>query len=252
MLCSFSTWQDVYVGADPAPQSGPDHPRSPGHAHPFAPAPRRSAPPPRPTPLPPTPRARPVLRGAGARCSAPRPWCSRSWPPTWPPSRTPTRSTRAATSSSDTALLDKLPSGSGSKQWWDQVVIGKDRWQLRRDGVIYKNGLLLYKLPRFNPSIGAFFLFVDLEIAEVDGQQVVYALSEDGRIFVNGPDNTPIQLLPFSVNPETGFNDFWGFREMDAHEGEIWSLRSDGRIYRGAGTEYVYDFGNVTSQQPYL
>lgn len=174
-------------------------------------------------------------------------------------------------------VLDKLPGSfdpddeggetNAEQAWVDMVVVGADRYALRADGLVRKNGGKLFNLPwtPIDPLYAALavmgeevwalrgdglvmrdkkvyaeypaegFPFVDIEV--VGGH--VYALALDGAVFVD----TEEQIVAFDMrgDPPTpgplggtdglSFFTLWLDIEIAAN-GDVYALRSDGILTR--------------------
>jgi len=133
--------------------------------------------------------------------------------------------------------LDKLPSGfkpatnENSFQKWTRLAVVPnlplnvaDRFALRLDGKVYKNGASLYSLPFVTLTNGTIPQWVGLSVA----LSSVYAIRQDGLLSTDGTDT--IQYAPGA----------FFFTNCLAVGGNIYSLRSDGTVYRNLGaTPYL-------------
>ncbi len=123
--------------------------------------------------------------------------------------------------------VDKLK-GAGSNQngdafdpnsWWDIAVDGPDRYTIRRDGRVAKNGKKIKELNDSDPWIA---------IAAANGSWAAVRkkgrVSQDGEILVKYQDGGSL------------------FSDVLIRDGEIWALRADGRLFRGLDEEPVFFF----------
>ncbi len=179
-------------------------------------------------------------------------------------------------------VLDKLPGNydpedeadpNAEQIWVDLVVIGADRYALRGDGIVRKNGAKLFKLP-WTPADPLWvkmtvvddvvwavradgvvtrdkkifaelpadgFPFVDIEIAP-NGD--VQTLTIDGVVFVNDDDvdfaldlrGDPLIPGPLGEPNGTPFFAAWVDIEI-AEDGVTYGLRADGLMQRGTAVE---------------
>ena len=133
--------------------------------------------------------------------------------------------------------LEKLPSklnpGNATtigESWWDIHVEGPDRWALRLDGRVQKNGELLHDFSI--DDLTALWLSL-----AVNGDEL-WALRTDGGL---GRDGVVVQVLPVEPpDPETQGEFF--FQQIVALDGDIYALRSDGSVYRNLGLDPVLRF----------
>ncbi len=114
--------------------------------------------------------------------------------------------------------LDPDKSQNTEQRWWDLAVLGPDRYALRLDGRVAKNGKNLYKLP--------FVLFAGAPVWS--GLSVtaahVYAVRTDGQLFDNGVDKVNL--------PENSFF----FQRCLGIDPDVYALRSDGAIFKNVTT----------------
>ena len=162
--------------------------------------------------------------------------------------------------------LDSLPHGSTSDEetWWDLFVKGPDRWLIRGDGKISKNGETFFSLQddqkwrgivvdgldeflalslggRVSNSGG---ILVDYTAGEfafkdivTDGTNV-YVLKSNGAVFhVPDPDGSPIIKFdgpPGKISGASGDGEaadtVWVRLHINPVTGDLWALRQDGRI----------------------
>ncbi len=114
-----------------------------------------------------------------------------------------------------------------SQRWDDLVVRGADRFALRRDGELYRNGKRLHRLPF---SLAEPFEWVSLALGEG-----VFAIRQDGIIAVNGRAVIGLPLL--------GDNEFlFAFRQTLELDSDLFSLRADGALFKNASSTPLYRF----------
>jgi hypothetical protein len=131
-------------------------------------------------------------------------------------------------------VLDSLPtdfeSGSdanGQQRWVELIVKGSDRYVLRRDGLLFKNGRKLYTL-LYEPAAPAEWVSL-----AVDGASV-YAIRQDGLLANNGKLAAQLPTLKDGVHIL--------FRQVLASGGDVYCLRFDGSVFRNASTTPIYQF----------
>lgn len=107
--------------------------------------------------------------------------------------------------------------------WRDLAILDGSRYALRGDGLIYRNGAKLFRLP-FDPILGA--PWTQLEV--VSG--TTYALRQDGEIAVSGG-------VVGSV-PPGGF----AFASLEVVSNATYSLRSDGAVFKNTGSTPIFTF----------
>jgi hypothetical protein len=107
-------------------------------------------------------------------------------------------------------------------------VEGSDRYALRYDGLIYKNGAKLYNLVYVtNPLIVWISMTVD--------QGTVYAIRQDGPIAVNGEITVTL--------PIKGAQDLnYAFTKIIRRGGTTYSLRWDGAVYQNGIQTPIFKF----------
>ena len=122
-------------------------------------------------------------------------------------------------------------SGSGKtgddfdkNSWWDIAVDGPDRYTIRRDGRVAKNGAKIKELNDSNPWIA---------IAATGGTWAAIRkqgrVSQEGTVVVKYKDGSSI------------------FTDVLIRDGEIWGLRADGRVFRGLNEDPVFFFNQSSS-----
>lgn len=175
--------------------------------------------------------------------------------------------------------LDKLPGGfdaddPGDSQpeqaWRDLAVVGADRYALRADGIVRKNGGKHLNLP-WTPGDPVYvamavdagvvyalradglvmrdkkvfvdlptdgFPFVDIEIAP-DG--TVYSMAVDGAVFANDDDELVVldmrgdPLVPGPLGEEDAASPFTAWTDLEVSDaGALYALRADGIVTRAA------------------
>jgi hypothetical protein len=125
-------------------------------------------------------------------------------------------------------LLEKSPGAydatnqsdpNGEQRYLDLAVVGKDRYALRLDGRVQKNGSKLHQLPFVFGAGPAWFRM------HVDEVGTVYALRSDGMVVCNGQTLAEHDGEAFvdivTVPPAT-----------EGAQPDIYSLRVDGSIFR--------------------
>jgi hypothetical protein len=134
-------------------------------------------------------------------------------------------------------VLDKLPSefdpempNQNQFQKWQRLVVsGADRYALRLDGKLYKNGKSLYKLVTTVTTANGPVSLAWLGLAV--GESGVYALREDGLLSLNGTNAVTLPAGGFFfttclavTNPD------------DSTMSDVYSLRSDGAVFKNTLT----------------
>ena len=125
-------------------------------------------------------------------------------------------------------LLDSLP---GSK-WLDLVVDGPDRYAIRNNGRVYKNGIELYKLNCDTGNNNKVNEGDWIGIELVDGE--LWALSDRGYV-ARGPD-----CVGKLDEGDYHFVDF--FAGSTDGMANVWSLRSDGFLYVNTVVGPIFQF----------
>ncbi len=137
----------------------------------------------------------------------------------------------------EAALLETLPGGydpkdlfspKGTSRWTDVAVSGADRYALRLDGLVERNGETLHELP---------FQIADYlwNKLVVDGD-AVHAVRSDGALSVDGAE--PLEF------PDDGYI----FLDVAATGGRVYALRSDGSVFADDQVDAVVDFDGVKSK----
>ena len=134
-------------------------------------------------------------------------------------------------------VLDKLPSGysSGSatkteERWWALDVVGPNRWALRLDGRLFKNGKKLFDLPFSS------FAFLPFWVALDAVGEDVHTLSQAGLRAKNG-----VAVVNYAETDQA--NKAWPFSAILAPpdglptNGAVLALRSDGAVFAGTGVD---------------
>ncbi|MDG2149343.1 MAG: putative Ig domain-containing protein [Planctomycetota bacterium] len=132
-------------------------------------------------------------------------------------------------------VLDKLsakydaedPETFGEK-WWDLLIDGADRYALRQDGRIQKNGTVIDQLPFTSVFDGSW-----VQLATTSGQ--LWALSNDGNL---ARDGIIVETLPRE--------DFY-FHSIVARGDDVFSMRSDGAIFRNTEPTALMQFSGGLS-----
>jgi hypothetical protein len=125
--------------------------------------------------------------------------------------------------------LDNLHSPKGPERWIDLVVEGSDRYSLRIDGRIERNGALFRELD-FAVSDYIWNRLI------VDGG-AVHAVRSDGLLAVDG------------AQPVLFENDVYVFVDLLALNGRVYALRSDGSVFVDDQVDCIGKFsgGGTTS-----
>ncbi|HEX5010823.1 MAG TPA: hypothetical protein VFY71_10505 [Planctomycetota bacterium] len=127
-------------------------------------------------------------------------------------------------------VLDSMPSsfdsstGEGEFETWTALAVaGPDRFALRRDGKLFKNGKKLYQ---FNMATDGFNIFTWHGLAA--SVNAVHALRQEGLLNSNGVDvvTYPRDVFFFS---KLAVN-------TDAAADTVFALRSDGSVFSGTTT----------------
>jgi len=126
--------------------------------------------------------------------------------------------------------IDDLPSSfdeddpidtDSEQRWWAMYVRGSDRYALRLDGRLNKNGVKLYQLNDEDDT------WIDLAVTADDD---VWALRQDGRLSRN---NTNVGDLTAGS---------FGFTAQTTDGVSAYSLRADGAVYRDNITTKLFAF----------
>jgi hypothetical protein len=136
------------------------------------------------------------------------------------------------------AVLDKLPSkfdpatfATFEQAWRDVVVDGADRYAIRFDGLVHKNGAALDTL-----SFQSFSQGVWINIHVLDGN--VWALRTDGALARDGFIAQQFDVEP--PDPKTQPDYF--FQRLVSIGADIFALRSDGAIFRNLELAPIFQF----------
>ncbi|MBK9388044.1 MAG: hypothetical protein IPN34_24770 [Planctomycetes bacterium] len=122
--------------------------------------------------------------------------------------------------------------GSAGGDLQDQAVVGPDLFHLRGDGVVWKNGLREFENP---VAVGGTGRWIKIAADDVGN---IFCLESSGRQTQRG---AVIADLPNDGNLRT-------YVDLEFADDALWSLRDDGKVYRG-GVEF-YAFGSTpTSSQ---
>ncbi len=127
---------------------------------------------------------------------------------------------------------DKASDPKLDQRWWDMVIKGEDRYALRLDGRIEKNGALEMTL-----STDTGTAWVALVLTDADE---LYALRTDGRI---SRDGTALVNLPGktfncpSVNSTTAF----AYVDLISNGTDVFALRSDGAIFKNTTITPIFE-----------
>jgi len=134
-------------------------------------------------------------------------------------------------------LLEKLPgqfnpavATTFGQAWWDIAVDGSDRYALRLDGKVQRNGEPLESFEFTSPAD------VWASLALMDGH--VWALRTDGTL---GQDGVTVQNFPVTP-PQPDVNPEFFFLRLVAFDGHLYSLRSDGSVFRDSELTPVVAF----------
>jgi hypothetical protein len=127
--------------------------------------------------------------------------------------------------------IDNLPSDydidypfyDTKEAWRDIVVVDGDRYALRGNGLVMRNGEKLWSLD-FDSDSAWFWT----ELEEWDGN--FYALRQNGNLAVNG-----------EVEANLPRNDFL-FTSLVVVDGATYALRCDGSIFKNGGSEPIFMF----------
>jgi hypothetical protein len=121
-------------------------------------------------------------------------------------------------------LLDSLP---GSK-WVSLLVVGSDRYALKENGLVYKNGIKLYKLDCDDDTNKDVDEGDWLALVEVDG--AIWALSRRGYLAKDGVCVTQLEEGDFQ------------FEDLASGTSGTWSLRTDGAVFRDTTFQKTFAF----------
>ncbi len=110
----------------------------------------------------------------------------------------------------------------GDERWWDMAVLGSDRFMLRRDGRVQKNGKKLVKLPKSTGDPWVSIIVTD------NGS--FYALRKDGPLWRDG-----LRLL----DRHAGDLDYV---DLATDGVSVFTLKTDGKIYRDEDTAPLLHF----------
>jgi hypothetical protein len=115
--------------------------------------------------------------------------------------------------------------------WQALSVEGSNRYAMRRDGRVSKNGVKIFQLPWSN----AVFEWVSMSV-ENDN---IYCLRQDGLLSANDDS-----IIDYSRD------DFF-FRRIIARNGSTYSLRSDGNVFKNTQTEPILRFRGGTGNRDF-
>lgn len=117
-------------------------------------------------------------------------------------------------------LLDQLPTrfdgrsrAFAHQRWWELAVDGADRYALRRDGLVYRNGEEFDELPSSALDEGTWWNAICM------APGVLYALRADGTLYANGDELVD--------HPAAGFS----FERLACDASHVYALRSDGAVF---------------------
>ncbi len=134
-------------------------------------------------------------------------------------------------------VLDSLPSNfdpdTGSFQlekWAALAVHGPDRYALRLDGRVQKNGTKLFQLLALGTPT-AIYAWIDL-VADAGGG--IHMLRQDGQRALNG---AAVVTYPLGSSPAVSF-----VRIAVANDATAFTLRADGAVFRGTSTQVAGQF----------
>ncbi|HET6201405.1 MAG TPA: Ig domain-containing protein [Planctomycetota bacterium] len=131
-------------------------------------------------------------------------------------------------------LLDSLPgnfdpgppSMHPEDAWIDASVLGADRFALRLDGRIFKNGTVLTSSLPFAFGFPVTFFWGSLSVTPT----AVYALRANGELAAGGSVSTTLPLSTFIFQRVLG---------LDPH---VYSLRSDGAVFEDTSSTPKFQF----------
>ncbi|HKB15872.1 MAG TPA: hypothetical protein VKF62_07390, partial [Planctomycetota bacterium] len=166
---------------------------------------------------------------------------------------------------------DSLPIQDPEDAWFDLVVTGADRFSLRLDGRIFKNGVLYSNSLPFafsspntdfwtslsvtptavlalrengqlgiNGALSFDFTRDDFRFLDVVGLDPnIYTLRTDGKVLENQSNTAKFQFdgpeFPSGSGADDGeiFDTEWMAMAIDPVSGDLFALRRDGKIFRG-------------------
>src|SRR2546422_157218 len=123
--------------------------------------------------------------------------------------------------------FDDDPLSNIEQRYGDLLISGSDRYALRRDGLVYKNGKKILSLP-YNAIDRAEWLNLALLGSNV------YLLREDGLLSSN---SSSIAVLPTVKDNFT-----FPFSRLIAGGTDLYSLRVDGAIFKNGTTTPLFQF----------
>ena len=126
------------------------------------------------------------------------------------------------------STFDPDDAKNAQQRWLELAVAGADRYALRADGQLFKNGKRLYLL-QFQPTVP--FQWLAMKVGD-DG---VIAIREDGLIAVNG---TLTAFLPIVGADDVAFP----FMELVFAGDHRYALRGDGALFKDEGPTAVFQF----------
>ncbi len=122
--------------------------------------------------------------------------------------------------------FDDDPQSKVSERYGDLLISGSDRYALRRDGEIHKNGKKLFSLP-FNAILRAEWVSLALLGSNV------HSLREDGQLSSN---SSIVASLP---TEKGGF--VFPFSRLIANGTDLYSLRVDGAIFKNGTVAPLFE-----------
>lgn len=139
-------------------------------------------------------------------------------------------------------LLDSLPSNfdpdNGQfpyEKWLDLDIDGPDRYAMRRDGRVNKNGTKLFQLAPVTNGVVVFLWHQMI----VDAEGHVHMMRQEGQRALDG---VPVLTYP---NGSSFFTRF----ALDV-TGVAYALRVDGTVFKGTSTAVAGKFGSVPPAPP--
>ena len=115
------------------------------------------------------------------------------------------------------------PGYNTEESWADLLVDGSDRYALRRDGVLAKNGVKVAKFP-YDDDDGWYWTSMAIDTG------TIFAIKQNGQVYAGG--------LEVAKHKR---GDFY-FTRLVRYDGNTYALRSDGNVYRNNEEDPLFKF----------